>query len=167
MEPFTAIAPKHVPPLCSFRRNEKGAFVVMYFTCGPLGELTITGFTCGSLCAPSHVQESWFTWYTFITRGARTGHLYAWKTREPCVGRLVCLYDTCCTCWSFVELAGHVLDIQSQSALVVTCCTCRSLGELTVKGCKCGSLGELLVTCETLREIVVTWCTCGSLGILL
>ena len=48
---------------------------------------------------------------------------------------------------SLVVLVGHVAHVQSQMPFS---CTCSSLGELTVKGCACGSLCEILVTCETL-----------------
>ena len=63
-------------------------------------------------------------------------------------------------------LVGHVVHVKLKGAIVVTCCTCGSLGELTVIDYTCGSLGELLVTCETLHEFIVTWCTCGSLGMI-
>ena len=36
------------------------------------------------------------------------------------------------TCGSLIVLVGHGLYVQPQSALVVTYCTCGSLGEITV-----------------------------------
>ena len=89
-----------------------------------------------------HVQVAW---YACMTHCARTGNLYAWTTRGARARRLVCVYDTWCTCGSLVVLMGHVTD----------------------KGCTCGSLDELLVTCKTLPEFVFTWCKCGSLGMLI
>ena len=72
-------------------------------------------------------------WYACMTRGARTDHLYAWRTRGhvrvawyACmirgtrVARLICLYDTWCTCGSLVVLVGHVVLVQCQGILVVT-----------------------------------------------
>ena len=48
-----------------------------------------------------HVRVAW---YGCMTLGARTGHLYDWKTRGTRVGRFVCLYDTWCTYESIVCL---------------------------------------------------------------
>ena len=74
-----------------------------------------------------------------------------------------CALVITCMNGSLVVLVGHVAYVQTQ---MYFSCTYRSLGELTVKGCACGSLCEILVTCKTLHEHVVTWYTCGSLGML-
>ena len=110
----------------------------------------------------------WFTWSACTTRDTRTVHLYAWRTRGARAGRMVCFYDTWCTCGLLVVLLGHVA--QSHDTLVVTSYTFGSLDELTNKGCTCTCIVmhvrafvELLVTCETLRELAVRWCTCGTL----
>ena len=74
-----------------------------------------------------HVRVAW---YACMARGARTGHLYAWTTRGARAGHLVHLEDTWCTCGWLVVLVGHVVHVQSEGPLVVTCCTCESLGML-------------------------------------
>ena len=82
----------------------------------------------------------WFAWYAFITRGARTGHLYGWITRGARVGRLVCLYGTWCTCGLLVVLVGHLVHVR------LVWYACRKRGGRVIAGCICSHVEHVQVT---------------------
>ena len=117
--------------------------------------------TC-TMCPPSIiVTRTCTTCYTSIPSEQHVHHLttnsgsVSHETRSSPSNpqcNLVAWY----ACMTRGARVGHM---PPHDALVITCCTCRSLGELTVKSCTYGWLGKLPVTCEALHQLVVTCCT--------